>query len=1062
MEQGSSNLKQHIRQTLKNRMLIVIVLMFFIQSSQTQTLVYQNFFGSLTNMMIDWEIQQNDGHTVQLTSCGTKNILKISECSVYIYNTVIVKSFQLRSHNQIVIQFLFWRFNFNNKDFIIEIDKQIVHSQIYRNSPTSLCSSSVNNNDIIQISITVQHVNSLAVVKLKSDWGGWGLSNFQLFIDYIETLYEGCFSQNQVFVKGCSYCVKGECIECQEGWEYNIIQKECNTICGDQKIVYDEECEDDNLKPFDGCYLCKFSCPQNCFNCQFGVCLKCQGGYKWNSIQNQCVSICNDNWQQIENEQCDDGNNIQFDGCYKCQLTCQIECQFCQQGTCIICIDGWHLIDNKSLISNENCDDGNNIQDDGCFDCQYECSSGCLSCYNKSFCIKCQTNFEIINYQCQPICGDRIVIYEQEDCDDGNDIPYDGCYNCQFQCQQVCYLCEYGICLLPCSEDKQYIDGQCIIPNNDSEELSIVDTCLYQGCLKCSLNLCIICESGYILENGICLMCGNGIRQDDEQCDDGNNLNQDGCSNLCIIENQWNCTENVNFFSQCFRITTPSVTYLNQTFNYQYVTLTYTNQVKLDLSTFIFLDQNSFSIENLNPNQYQIILIPLIEIDQNQLKNISYELSIDIYQPTDFNPRLKLIFNALLWDQNDLPVYPSEQFITLKVPKILSEVQIETANNFQTLNYGIMMSLMILSILMILCREFEIFQEILDILQFQSFLKYINVNYPQNLFIYFESSDFVQITPLLIQSNFGNILGQFIPQIQVQTSGKFQQYQVNADLLTNLYCQFAQIILALFAFIFAHQFVKLVYQYCFTQKFLNSIDQLKSNFQKKIYIWIYYKIQLVQEFQKILTIQGITQFIQANSWDLLFKVFLFLHSSQQQGLRQNLSIVICFIILLITAKIMINTFRGQFKKINIYQLKNSQLETLILFKKTMFLIILIAIQVQPIVQCILLSFILFIYVGFLLTNYKLDFDLILKTWTEIPVILFTLINLSFCDDFEKFITPSKQILLGFFQICLLILSLFAPIIKLSLKFYQKLRISRKQREKQQMMKTAKIFEILKW
>ncbi|CAD8075035.1 unnamed protein product [Paramecium sonneborni] len=545
MKQESLNLNYH-RQTQTNWILIVTVLMLFFQTSQASTLVYENFFGSLTNMTMNWEIFQIESHIVQLTSCGTKNILRIDPCSNYIYNTVIAKSFQLRSHTQIVIQFLFWRFYFQDKNFIIEVD----------------------NFDIIQISITVQHVNTLAVIQMKSDWGGWGMSNFQLFIDYIETIYEGCFSQTQGFVKGCSYCVKGECIECQNGWEYNIIQKECNPICGDQKIVYDEECEDDNLKPFDGCYLCKFSCPQDCFNCQFGVCLQCQGGYEWHSIQNQCVSICNDNWQIIENEQCDDGNNIQFDGCYRCQLTCQIECEFCQLGTCVICIDGWHLIDNKceqicgdsmiALISNENCDDGNNIQNDGCFDCQYECSSGCLSCYNKSICNKCQTNFEVINYQCQPICGDRIVIYEYEDCDDGNDLPYDGCYNCQFQCQQVCYLCQQGICLQPCSEDKQYIDGQCIIPNDDSEEVSI-DTCLYQGCLKCSLNLCIQCDSGYILENGICLMCGNGIRQDDEQCDDGNNLNQDGCSNLCIIENLWNCTENDNFFSQCFKITTPFI-----------------------------------------------------------------------------------------------------------------------------------------------------------------------------------------------------------------------------------------------------------------------------------------------------------------------------------------------------------------------------------------------------------------------------------------------------------------------------------------------------------------------
>ncbi|CAD8121343.1 unnamed protein product [Paramecium sonneborni] len=265
--------------------------------------------------------------------------------------------------------------------------------------------------------------------------------------------------------------------------------------------------------------------------------------------------------------------------------------------------------------------------------------------------------------------------------------------------------------------------------------------------------------------------------------------------------------------------------------------------------------------------------------------------------------------------------------------------------------------------------------------------------------------------------------------------------------------------LAIFTYIFAHYFIKLIYKYCFTFKFLYYIKKSKSNLLKKIFIKIYYQIQQVLEFHKIKTIQVISQFFQANS---CFKVFLFLYSSQQYGFRQNISIILSFIFLLIIVIIMINTFRGQFKKIKIDQLKNSQLETLILFKKIMFLFILIAIQAQPIVQCILLSFILCIYVGFLLANYKLDFDLLLKILLEIPVILFILINLFFCDDFEIFITPSKQIILGFFQICLLMLSLFAPIIKFTLKFYQNFSIYRKLREKKQITKTAKIFEILKW
>ncbi|CAD8121342.1 unnamed protein product [Paramecium sonneborni] len=198
MEQKSLNLKKHIRQTQKNWIITVTVLFLLFQRSQTSILVYENFFGDLTNMKFDWEIFQNDQHSYGLTQCGTQNIFQIQQCSVYKYNTVIAKSFQLGCHNHIKIQFLFWRFYFDNKDFIVEVDNEIVHSKIYSNSPTQLCSSSVNNSDIIQISITVYHVNPKAVIQMKSDWGGWGISNFQLFID--ETLYEGCFSQTQKFI----------------------------------------------------------------------------------------------------------------------------------------------------------------------------------------------------------------------------------------------------------------------------------------------------------------------------------------------------------------------------------------------------------------------------------------------------------------------------------------------------------------------------------------------------------------------------------------------------------------------------------------------------------------------------------------------------------------------------------------------------------------------------------------------------------------------------------------------------------------------------------------------
>jgi cysteine-rich repeat protein len=79
-------------------------------------------------------------------------------------------------------------------------------------------------------------------------------------------------------------------------------------------------------------------------------------------------------------EQCDDGNQIAEDGCDRCTAP---ECG------------------NGRVESGEQCDDGNPIDNDGCTDCLLS------------------------------VCGDGVVDVGVEACDDGNDVPLDGCTDCQ-------------------------------------------------------------------------------------------------------------------------------------------------------------------------------------------------------------------------------------------------------------------------------------------------------------------------------------------------------------------------------------------------------------------------------------------------------------------------------------------------------------------------------------------------------------------------------------------------------------------------------------------------------
>jgi len=53
-------------------------------------------------------------------------------------------------------------------------------------------------------------------------------------------------------------------------------------------------CEDNNQQPFDGCYLCGFSCSPNCMTCKYGVCSQCEIGYYLHKETIRCYPISDD------------------------------------------------------------------------------------------------------------------------------------------------------------------------------------------------------------------------------------------------------------------------------------------------------------------------------------------------------------------------------------------------------------------------------------------------------------------------------------------------------------------------------------------------------------------------------------------------------------------------------------------------------------------------------------------------------------------------------------------------------------------------------------------------
>jgi len=184
----------------------------------------------------------------------------------------------------------------------------------------------------------------------------------------------------------------------------------CYEICGDGRLFHNRtagNCDDGNLINYDGCSS----------TCHVEKGYQCAGGnYDHESI---CTEVCGDGMKLTNEKQCDDGNLINGDGC---SSTCVIEFGFkCKPNPPVthipdvcyeICGDGLRF---HSPAIKTFCDDGNNINYDGC-DSVCAVEDG-YYCYGGT-----PTTRDV----CYEICGDGKHMGLLE-CDDGNTVSGDGC-----------------------------------------------------------------------------------------------------------------------------------------------------------------------------------------------------------------------------------------------------------------------------------------------------------------------------------------------------------------------------------------------------------------------------------------------------------------------------------------------------------------------------------------------------------------------------------------------------------------------------------------------------------
>lgn len=367
---------------------------------------------------------------------------------------------------------------------------------------------------------------------------------------------EACDDKNTNDDDGCA----GDCREIEAGYSCPKPGEACilQPVCGNGTRERGEQCDDSNDDDDDGCNSsCQledgYFCPpgESCIFIECGDGTRtpneacddgdnddgdgcsstCEVEDGWICSQSGCKGICGDG-AVVGTEACDDGNLITGDGC---SAACRVEpfysCDDDEPSTCTTSV----VCGNGVVDPGEVCDPG------GAGGVPLDTSS---ACYGPSAAASLACRAFDSGLVDPPQCGNNIVEF-QEECDSATG-TFTGCTNCRIDDGYVCPA--PGVCfLLP-------VCGDGVLQTGEECDLGLMSG---PGCIECKVQDDYFCSG----QPSDCVqsICGDGFRAPDEACDDGPGtilnpgtpVGGDGCSSSCNVETGWVCPPGVQCQPVC-------------------------------------------------------------------------------------------------------------------------------------------------------------------------------------------------------------------------------------------------------------------------------------------------------------------------------------------------------------------------------------------------------------------------------------------------------------------------------------------------------------------------------